>query len=68
MFPVNMIYQPTEQDKPITVSVYNFETTDDSEGTPTTVFVTAWENNSKRWLIAPIGCFQPKQKKTLKEG
>ena len=41
MFPVNMIYQPTEQDKPITVSVYNFETTYDSEGTPTTVFVTA---------------------------
>lgn len=67
MFPIKMIYQPTEKDKEFFVDAYSFDHTQDLEGNLISTFITAWVSKNKTWITAPVWCFKPVENKTLTE-
>lgn len=68
MFPYQMIYRPTEQDKEVTLNVYQIQTVTNNELNSVETLVTAWSDDGQCWITAPIWCFRPVKKQILKEG
>lgn len=62
-----MLYQPTQADKETEVLVYNMSHIFDADGKLTDTIVTCWADKQKQWLVAPIWCFQPFEKRKLTE-
>ena len=67
MFPIKMIYQQREDDKPQEMLVYAFEHSHDMEGNVVSTFCTAWNPKQKQWLVAPLWEFKPIENKVLTE-
>lgn len=68
MYPFKLTYQVLSTDPSVVVDVYNIQATFDLEGNITETYVTAWNQNTKQWLTAPLYCFYPVKQKILKEG
>ena len=67
MFPITMMYCPTETDTNVKVDVYSIQATCDAEGVPYETVVCAWDSKVKSWIVAPLWCFKPIESKLLTE-
>lgn len=65
--PLKMLYRPTETDVPLNCDVYDIYHTQDIEGNIISSYMVGWVSKQKEWIVAPIWCFQPTTKNTLKE-
>lgn len=65
--PINMIYSESSVTSEL-AQVYHFQHIQGEDGSIINTVVTAWLTKSKTWLVAPVWCFQPIEKKSLNEG
>lgn len=68
MFPIKMIYQPTQRDTAKEILVYSILPSISSDGNIIEPSAVCWDSSCDMWITTPMWCLKPIINKVLCEG